>query len=72
MAPFKLKRKVLANPAMVIVFPTNGVEVEMVCKYNNSAFALLALSKEARVSATQACGSSHKCELDFGSLRQGQ
>jgi superfamily II DNA/RNA helicase len=25
-APFKLKRKVPANPAMVIVFPTNGVE----------------------------------------------
>ena len=29
-APFKLKRKVPANPAMVIVFPTNGVEEEMV------------------------------------------
>jgi hypothetical protein len=25
-APFKLKRKVPANPAMVIVFPTNGVK----------------------------------------------
>jgi len=37
-APFKLKRKVPANPAMVIVFPTNGVEEEMVRKYNNGYF----------------------------------
>jgi hypothetical protein len=31
-APFKLKRKVAANPAMVIVFLTNDVEEKMVCK----------------------------------------
>jgi len=46
-APFKLKRKVPTNPAMVVVFPTNGVEEEMVRKYNNSAFSLLTLSKGA-------------------------
>ena len=43
-APFKLKRKVLANPAMVIVFPTNGVEEEMVRKYNYTFFSFLNLS----------------------------
>jgi hypothetical protein len=46
-APFKLKRKVPANPAMVIVFPTNSVKEEMVHEYNNNAFALLTLSKGA-------------------------
>jgi hypothetical protein len=30
-ASFKLKKKVPANPAMVIVFPTNSVKEEMVC-----------------------------------------
>jgi hypothetical protein len=71
-APFKLKRKVPSNPAMVIVFPTNGVEEEMVRKYNNSAFPLLNLSKGARVSTPWACGSGHKRESDFGGSRQGQ
>ena len=46
-ASFKLKGKVLANPAMVIVFPTNGVEEEMVRKYKNNAFPLLTMSKGA-------------------------
>jgi len=71
-APFKLKRKVLANPAMVIVFPTNGVKEEIVCKYNTCAFSLLTLSTGAQVSMTWGCGSSHKHELDCGGLRQGQ
>ena len=69
-APFKLKRKVPANPAMVIVFPTNDVEGEMVHKYNDSAFSLLILFKGARVSTTRAYHSSHKHESDFGSSRQ--
>ena len=71
-APFKLKRKVAANPAMVIVFLTNDVEEEMVRKYNDSAFSLLILFKGAQVSMTWAYGSSHKHESDFGSSRQGQ
>ena len=71
-APFKLKRKVPANPAMVIVFPTNGVEEEMVRKYNNCTFSLLTFSKGARVSTTRAYSSGHKCESDFGSSRQGR
>ena len=56
-APFKLKRKVPANPTMVIVFPTNDVEEEMVRKYNDSAFSLLILFKGAQVSMTQAYSS---------------
>ena len=70
-APFKLKGKVPANPAMVIVFPTNGVEEEMVRKYKNNAFPLLTLSKGARVSTPRACSSGHKRESDFGGSRQG-